>query len=308
MAETAEVYRSSARSGAAGRVYVPRRRKCTTRSRRAAPAPPSGGSHARREVLRRRRARLARRAPSRSRLRRRPGQRGLWVTEPAISSASVDAAAPTAGRSRPTRSATRQPARARRLRRRRSRHPASTACASSTPRSSRPTTSAHRRSGAIASMQPTHATSDMPWAEARIGSERIRRLRVAHDARRRHPARRRHRLPRRGGERSGRPARRRRARRLAGDYSSAAHARRGATRVHRRERLCHRRRGVAGRAAVGQAADLTVFDRGAADLIDARPTLTIVGGRIAHHLRQQVAADRGRRVAHRPHRFDQRPW
>jgi predicted amidohydrolase YtcJ len=28
--------------------------------------------------------------------------------------------------------------------------------------------------GAIASMQPTHATSDMPWAEARIGAERIR--------------------------------------------------------------------------------------------------------------------------------------
>lgn len=29
--------------------------------------------------------------------------------------------------------------------------------------------------GAIASMQPTHATSDMPWAEARVGSERIQR-------------------------------------------------------------------------------------------------------------------------------------
>lgn len=28
--------------------------------------------------------------------------------------------------------------------------------------------------GVIASMQPTHATSDMPWAEARIGAERIR--------------------------------------------------------------------------------------------------------------------------------------
>jgi predicted amidohydrolase YtcJ len=28
--------------------------------------------------------------------------------------------------------------------------------------------------GAIASMQPTHATSDMPWAEARVGSDRIR--------------------------------------------------------------------------------------------------------------------------------------
>jgi predicted amidohydrolase YtcJ len=30
------------------------------------------------------------------------------------------------------------------------------------------------RHGIIASMQPTHATSDMPWAEQRIGSERIR--------------------------------------------------------------------------------------------------------------------------------------
>jgi predicted amidohydrolase YtcJ len=28
--------------------------------------------------------------------------------------------------------------------------------------------------GAVASMQPTHATSDMPWAEARVGSERIK--------------------------------------------------------------------------------------------------------------------------------------
>ncbi|QQR45167.1 amidohydrolase [Myxococcus xanthus] len=30
------------------------------------------------------------------------------------------------------------------------------------------------RSGFIASVQPTHATSDMPWAEARVGAERIR--------------------------------------------------------------------------------------------------------------------------------------
>jgi len=28
--------------------------------------------------------------------------------------------------------------------------------------------------GAVASMQPTHATSDMPWAEARVGKERIK--------------------------------------------------------------------------------------------------------------------------------------
>jgi len=28
--------------------------------------------------------------------------------------------------------------------------------------------------GVIASMQPTHATSDMPWAEARVGPERVR--------------------------------------------------------------------------------------------------------------------------------------
>jgi len=30
------------------------------------------------------------------------------------------------------------------------------------------------RLGVIASMQPTHATSDMPWAEARVGPERVR--------------------------------------------------------------------------------------------------------------------------------------
>ena len=29
------------------------------------------------------------------------------------------------------------------------------------------------RAGIIAAMQPTHATSDMPWAEARVGHERI---------------------------------------------------------------------------------------------------------------------------------------
>jgi len=28
--------------------------------------------------------------------------------------------------------------------------------------------------GVIASMQPTHATSDMPWAQARVGAERLR--------------------------------------------------------------------------------------------------------------------------------------
>ena len=28
--------------------------------------------------------------------------------------------------------------------------------------------------GVIASMQPTHATSDSPWAEARVGAERIK--------------------------------------------------------------------------------------------------------------------------------------
>ena len=30
-----------------------------------------------------------------------------------------------------------------------------------------------KKLGVIASMQPTHATSDMPWAEARLGPERI---------------------------------------------------------------------------------------------------------------------------------------
>ena len=42
--------------------------------------------------------------------------------------------------------------------------------ASSTPRSSRPTTSpASAGSGSIASIQPTHATSDMAWADDRLG-------------------------------------------------------------------------------------------------------------------------------------------
>src|SRR5262249_3441591 len=30
------------------------------------------------------------------------------------------------------------------------------------------------KDGVVASMQPTHATSDMPWAEQRIGKERLR--------------------------------------------------------------------------------------------------------------------------------------
>jgi predicted amidohydrolase YtcJ len=52
--------------------------------------------------------------------------------------------------------------------------PAAGARASSTPRSSpRRDIPRFAREGVIASIQPTHATSDMPWAEARVGPERI---------------------------------------------------------------------------------------------------------------------------------------
>ena len=66
-----------------------------------------------------------------------------------------------------------------------------------------PTSRGWSQPRAIASMQPTHATSDMPWAEQRVGADADHgRVRVAHDAR---PARSRSRrglgLSRRGGRR-----------------------------------------------------------------------------------------------------------
>ncbi len=89
-----------------------------------------------------------------------------------------------------------------------------------------------RRLGVLPSMQPTHCTSDMPWAAERLGPERLaRRLRLALDPRQRGHHRRRLGLPGREPEpvlghlcRGGPAAAHRRAPRLA---ARAAHDARG---------------------------------------------------------------------------------
>lgn len=136
-----------------------------------------------------------------------------------------------------------------------------------------------KKLGAIASMQPTHATSDMAWAEARLGPARLpgayawRRFTEAGVA-------------------------------LAfgSDFpvedasvvaGLKAAVERGNWTVDQRLTLDEALRAFSagaafaafeerwrGRAAVGQAADLTVFDRPLAGLTDAQAELTLVGGQV----------------------------
>src|SRR5262249_45080421 len=148
------------------------------------------------------------------------------------------------------------------------------------------------RLGVIASMQPTHATSDMPWAEARLGRARLAcayawrrflaagvRLAAGSD------------FPVEGGgpgrgglyaavartDALGKPAGGWLPdQRMTLDEAVAAFSATGAYAAFQE--------GWRGRAAVGQAADLTVLDRGlggdvAAALRGARIALTMVGGR-----------------------------
>lgn len=146
--------------------------------------------------------------------------------------------------------------------------------------------------GVLASMQPTHATSDMPWAEKRVGAARIRgayawrkildtggrivggsdfpveavppRLGLYAAVTRQDPA--------------GQPA--------GGWYPEERLTLEEAVRIFTVEPAYaafaeHRR----GRLAVGQDADLTVFDRAlAADasLLATEVEMTIVGGRVVH--------------------------
>ena len=158
---------------------------------------------ARREVLRRRCARLARRAALRRTTTTTRATAACGSPSPKRSRARSTPRSPAAGRPRSTRSAT----------------PASAPCSMRTsPRAKHP--GDHRlriehtqviapkdvprmvQAHAIASMQPTHATSDMPWAEARIGKRAHQgRVRVAHDARQQDPARVRLGFSRRGGRR-----------------------------------------------------------------------------------------------------------
>jgi predicted amidohydrolase YtcJ len=136
------------------------------------------------------------------------------------------------------------------------------------------------RLGVIASMQPTHATSDMAWAEARVGKER---LRGAYAWRRLLDA---------GATLS-----------FGSDFpveepSLVAGLRAAVERGHWTmdqaltldEALRAFSQGAAfasfeeawrGRAAAGQAADLTVFSTGREHLLSSRVDLTVVGGKVA---------------------------
>jgi len=152
-------------------------------------------------------------------------------------------------------------------------------------------------SHAIASMQPTHATSDMPWAEARIGKARITGAyawRTMLD----------HGVPLAFGsdfpveqvspllgiyaavtrqDAAGSPAGGwYPAQRMTLDEAIAAFTR-GAAYAERAEAT----RGV---IAVGRAADLTVFDRPLApdrSLLETRAAMTVVGGEIVYPLAER---------------------
>ena len=135
--------------------------------------------------------------------------------------------------------------------------------------------------GVIASMQPTHATSDSPWAGKRLGAARLkgayawRRMLDAGVA-----------LAFGSDFPVEKPS--------VVDGFRAAVERAGWTldqKLTLDETLRAFTSGAAfaafeeawrGRAAPGMAADLTVFDRPAADLIHARADLTIVAGRVAY--------------------------
>ncbi len=146
---------------------------------------------------------------------------------------------------------------------------------------------------AIASMQPTHATSDMPWAEARIGKQRILGAyawRTMLD----------HHVPLAFG--SDFPVEE--VSPLLGMYAAitrqdaAGNPPQGwypAQRMTLDEAIAAFTRGAAyagfaeatrGTLAVGKDADLTVFDRPlAADrsLLETRVQMTVVGGEIVYH-------------------------
>jgi predicted amidohydrolase YtcJ len=146
--------------------------------------------------------------------------------------------------------------------------------------------------GVLASMQPTHATSDMPWAEQRVGAQRIRgayawrqilaaggRIVGGSDF----PV---EDVPPRLGlyaavtrqDASGQPP--------GGWYPEERLTLEEAVRIFTVEPAYasfaeHRR----GRVAVGLDADLTVFDRALvadASLLQTEVELTIVGGRVVH--------------------------
>ena len=106
-----------------------------------------------------------------------PGNSGLLLIDPKVLEATTAPRSSTAGRSALTPSATREmpwcstptPLRGRPF----PKH-ATPGCGSSTPRScARRTFRGSHELGVIASMQPSHASDDMRWADARLGPGRV---------------------------------------------------------------------------------------------------------------------------------------
>ncbi len=150
--------------------------------------------------------------------------------------------------------------------------------------------------GVIASVQPTHATSDMPWAETRIGKGRIEGSYAWRTlAESRGPPRGRKRLSR--GIREP-PPRHLRGRDAAGPLGTSAgrlaegagaHARRGAPALHGRQRVRRVRRDTARPDRPRYDADFTVLDRDIvsektpdAEIPKAKVRMTVVGGEIVY--------------------------
>jgi predicted amidohydrolase YtcJ len=156
--------------------------------------------------------------------------------------------------------------------------------------------------GVVASMQPTHATSDMPWAEARLGPQRIRGAYAWRSVLRTgahlafgsdfpveeaspflglYAA-----VTRQDAE--GRPP----GGFLPDERLTLDEALHAFTVEPAWASFSERQRGV---AATGFVADLTVFDRALApdrSLLATRASVVIVGGRIVHELRAPAASER----------------
>ena len=146
--------------------------------------------------------------------------------------------------------------------------------------------------GVIASMQPSHASDDMRWADARLGpGPRRRRLRLAMVRRRGRAAGLRQRLPRRdrqpvlGTLRGDHPAGRRGQTRRRLASRATPHARGSPPRLHRRLGVCRLRRGPPGHPQAGLPR--RPDDRRprpvpghARELLAARVVMTIVDGAV----------------------------